>query len=74
MLCAPQVSCSGGRLGHESVMHAATRRPAASWPSALLPGALLVALLTTGAVSATSGGSQAAEPPVTELQVVDASR
>jgi hypothetical protein len=58
-------------------MHAAPRRPAASWPSVLLPGALLVALLTTGAVSTSTGSTTdagAASPPVTELHVVDASR
>lgn len=58
-------------------MHAATRRPAASWPSALLPGALLLALLTTGAASAAGGSTAAERPaqaPVTELHVVDASK
>jgi len=55
-------------------MHAATRRPAASWPAALLPGALLLALLTTGAASATGSTAAEAPPqaPVTELHVVDA--
>jgi hypothetical protein len=54
-------------------MHAASRRPAASWPSALLPGALLLALLTTGAASAAGGGTAAQTEPdtrVTELHVV----
>ena len=56
-------------------MHAASRRPVASWPAALLPGAMLLALLTTGAATA-AGNSSAAEapapPPVTELHVVEA--
>lgn len=58
-------------------MHAAPRRPAASWPAALLPGFLLLALMTAGATTATSGGSALdaqAERPVTELHVVDAGR
>jgi hypothetical protein len=59
-------------------MHAATRRPAASWPSALLPGAMLLALLVTGAATATGSSSSvdasAGEPPITELHVVDASQ
>jgi hypothetical protein len=59
-------------------MHAATRRPAASWPSAMLPGALLLALLATGAASATGTSSAleagSGQPPVTELHVVDASK
>lgn len=57
-------------------MHAAPRRPAASWPAALLPGALLLALLTAGATTATAGGSpldSTAERPVTELHVVEGS-
>ena len=57
-------------------MHAAPRRPAASWPAALLPGFLLLALMTAGATTATSGGSALGAPdrPVTELHVVDAGR
>jgi hypothetical protein len=58
-------------------MHAAPRRPAASWPAALLPGFLLLALLTAGATTTTSGGSALdaqSERPVTELHVVDADR
>ena len=54
-------------------MHAAPRRPLASWPAALLPGALLVALMTAGATTTTSSGSalsDAPERPVTELHVV----
>jgi hypothetical protein len=55
-------------------MHAATRRPAVSWPAALLPGALLLALMTAGATTATSGGASLdvqADRPVTELHVVN---
>jgi hypothetical protein len=59
-------------------MHAATRRPAASWPAALLPGALLLALLTAGVTSTTGSATpldaSGGQPPVTELHVVDASR
>lgn len=55
-------------------MHAAPRRPAASWPAALLPSALLLALLGTGAATATTGHDTPAadQAPVTELQVVPA--
>ncbi len=58
-------------------MHAASRRPATSWPAALLPGLLLLALMGAGATTATASGSALdaqAERPVTELHVVDAKR
>jgi hypothetical protein len=54
-------------------MHAAPRRPAASWPAALLPGFLLLALMTAGATTATSAGAALEAQPdrhVTELHVV----
>jgi hypothetical protein len=63
--------------GQQGAMHAATRRPATSWPSALLPGFLLLALMTAGATTATSGGSALgaeADRPVTELHVTGAGR
>ncbi len=49
-------------------MHAAPRRPVASWPAALLPGALLLALLTAGATTTTAAG-EAPQRQVTELHV-----
>jgi hypothetical protein len=58
-------------------MQATPRRPAASWPAALLPGALLIALVTTGAATTTSGGSPTGAPadrPITELHVVRGAR
>ena len=52
-------------------MHAATRRPAASWPAALLPSALLFAVITAGAAGATGASSSSPEDrPVTDLHVV----
>jgi hypothetical protein len=54
-------------------MRAVTRRPLVSWPAALLPGALLLAVMTAGATTSTSGGSALSDPaerPVTELHVV----
>jgi hypothetical protein len=62
---------AAGRSGHDTGMHAATRRPADSWPAALLPGALLVAVLTAGAVGST-GAASAQQTPVTDLHVVGA--
>ena len=67
------VRCSGLATGHGSSMHAAPRRPLVSWPAALLPGALLLAVLTAGATTTTSGGSALSDPaqrPVTDLHVV----
>ena len=58
-------------------MHAAPRRPAASWPAAMLPAALALALLTGGLSTTSAGAAQeapAAPPSVTELHVVPAAR
>lgn len=58
-------------------MHAAPRRPAASWPAALLPGALLLALLSAGFSTASAGATPDAPDAgrvVTELQVVGPAR
>jgi len=51
-------------------MHAATRRPAISWPAALLPSALLVAVIATGTAGATGASSSSQDRPVTDLHVV----
>lgn len=56
-------------------MHAATRRPAVSWPAALLPGALALALMTAGVTTSAAGSSSPAAGPdraITELHVVGA--
>jgi hypothetical protein len=60
-------------VGIADVMHAAPRRPVASWPASLLPAALLFALLGTGAAASTGGPDVGAADnrPTTELQLVD---